>query len=133
MAKSDSHNRTEFQPFDRVVYAQLVMKYAATTMSNMIRLSATCETWRDTFENYGHVIANAALKFDIGNFMATAKCIHSNFVKTESSNNDAIWQVVETAWRDAGLKRNLLVVNSTASNIKIVDLISHLLVKTNRK
>ena len=128
-SKSDSYNRSEFHPLNRVVYAQLVMKFAATKMSNMVRLSATCETWRDTFENYGHVIANAALKHNMGNFMLTAKSIHMNVKKKESAD-DAIWRVIEAAWRDAGLKRNLLVVDYSADNMKIIDLLSHQLLKT---
>ena len=117
-SKSDSYKRSEFHPLNRVVYAQLVMKFAATKMSNMVRLSATCETWRDTFENYGHVITNAALKHNIGDFMLTAKRIHMNAKKNESAD-DAIWRVIEAAWRDAGLKRNLLVTALTTSRSSI--------------
>ena len=128
-AKSDSYHRgTEFQPLDRVVYAQIVMKFAATKMSNMVRLSATCETWRDTFENYGHVIANAALKHNISGFMLTAESIHMNVKKNELAV-DTIWRVIKAAWQDAGLKRNLLVVDKYTRNIKIIDLLSHQLLK----
>ena len=96
-SKSDSHNRSEFHPLNRVVYAQIVMKFAATKMSNMVRLSATCETWRDTFENYGHVVANAALKYDMSDFMMTAKSIHRN-VKQNKIADDAISFLLAFRW-----------------------------------